>query len=73
MNKFYYVISILFTQIVGAQTYKNTEPFIHTYSIVARDSLTGDMAVAVQSHYFNVGSVVTYGKAGVCVGATQVV
>jgi uncharacterized Ntn-hydrolase superfamily protein len=71
MNKFYYVISILFTQIVGAQTYKNTEPFIHTYSIVARDSLTGDMAVAVQSHYFNVGSVVTYGKAGVGVVATQ--
>lgn len=71
MNKFYYLIAILFAQNVVAQTYKNTEPFVHTYSIVARDSLTGAMAAAVQSHYFSVGSVVTYGKAGVGVVATQ--
>ena len=44
---------------------------VHTYSIVARDSITGEMGVAVQSHWFSVGSVVTWGAAGVGVVATQ--
>lgn len=57
--------------ILTAQFFKKSEPFTHTYSIVARDSMTGDMAVAVQSHWFSVGSVVTYGKAGIGVVATQ--
>lgn len=43
----------------------------HTYSIVAIDPETGDMGVAVQSHWFSVGSVVTWGEAGVGVVATQ--
>ena len=30
------------------------DPFAHTYSIVARDSITGEMAVGVQSHWFSV-------------------
>lgn len=47
------------------------EPFAHTYSIVARDPQTGQMGVAVQSHAFSVGSVVTWGEAGVGVVATQ--
>lgn len=42
-----------------------------TYSIVARDPDTGLMGVAVQSHWFSVGSVVTWGEAGVGVVATQ--
>ncbi|MEM0121055.1 MAG: DUF1028 domain-containing protein [Thermoprotei archaeon] len=42
-----------------------------TYSIVARDKNTGIMGVGVQSHYFSVGSVVTWGRAGVGVVATQ--
>lgn len=42
-----------------------------TYSIVAREQETGRMGVAVQSHYFSVGSVVTWGEAGVGVVATQ--
>lgn len=42
-----------------------------TYSIVARDPDTGEMGVAVQSHWFSVGSVVTWGEAGVGVVATQ--
>jgi len=42
-----------------------------TYSIVARDKRTGIMGVGVQSHYFSVGSVVTWGRAGVGVVATQ--
>ncbi len=42
-----------------------------TYSIVARDKKTGIMGVGVQSHYFSVGSVVSWGRAGVGVVATQ--
>ncbi|HZW62751.1 MAG TPA: DUF1028 domain-containing protein [Flavobacteriaceae bacterium] len=56
---------------IFSQGFKKSEPFVHTYSIVARDSVTGEMGVAVQSHWFSVGSVVTYGKAGVGVVATQ--
>src|SRR6266536_1025752 len=37
----------------------------HTYSIVARDPDNGQLGVAVQSHYFSVGSVVTWAEAGV--------
>ena len=44
---------------------------VHTYSIVARDPETGEMGVAVQSHWFSVGSIVTWGEAGVGVVATQ--
>jgi uncharacterized Ntn-hydrolase superfamily protein len=44
---------------------------VHTYSIVARDSITGDIGVAVQSHWFSVGSVVTWAEAGVGAVATQ--
>jgi len=44
---------------------------VHTYSIVARDPATGEMGVAVQSHWFSVGSNVTWGEAGVGVVATQ--
>jgi uncharacterized Ntn-hydrolase superfamily protein len=46
-------------------------PFAHTYSIVARDPLSGEMGVAVQSHWFSVGSLVTWAEAGVGVVATQ--
>ncbi|MHA1472720.1 MAG: DUF1028 domain-containing protein [Promethearchaeota archaeon] len=46
-------------------------PFTHTYSIVARDASTGEMGVGVQSHYFSVGSIVSWGESGVGVVATQ--
>jgi len=42
-----------------------------TYSIVARDKKTGEMGVAVQSHFFSVGSIVTWARAGVGAVATQ--
>jgi len=42
-----------------------------TYSIAARDAETGDLGVAVQSHYFSVGSVVPWLEAGVGAVATQ--
>jgi uncharacterized Ntn-hydrolase superfamily protein len=71
MNKIYLLIVILFTQQLFSQSYKKAEPFTHTFSIVARDSVTGEIGVAVQSHWFSVGSVVTYAKAGVGVVATQ--
>ncbi|MBK8724655.1 MAG: DUF1028 domain-containing protein [Holophagaceae bacterium] len=44
---------------------------VHTFSIVARDPRTGDLGVAVQSHWFSVGSVVTWAEAGVGAVATQ--
>lgn len=46
-------------------------PFAHTFSIVARDPATGQLGVAVQSHWFSVGSVVTWAEAGVGAVATQ--
>jgi uncharacterized Ntn-hydrolase superfamily protein len=42
-----------------------------TYSIVARDPSTGELGVAVQSHWFSVGSVVSWARAGVGAVATQ--
>lgn len=42
-----------------------------TYSIVARDPGTGELGVAVQSHWFAVGQVVPWARAGVGVVATQ--
>jgi len=46
-------------------------PLAHTFSIVARDSLTGELGVGVQSHYFSVGPVVSWAEAGVGAVATQ--
>lgn len=43
----------------------------HTYSIVAIDSATGDLGVAVQSKFPNVGGIVPWAKAGVGAVATQ--
>ena len=42
-----------------------------TYSIVARDPVSGELGVAVQSHWFSVGSVVSWAEAGVGAVATQ--
>jgi uncharacterized Ntn-hydrolase superfamily protein len=44
---------------------------VSTYSIVARDPDTGELGVAVQSHWFSVGSVVPWAEAGVGAVATQ--
>lgn len=54
-----------------SQNFFSNEPLAHTYSIVARDPETGEMGVAVQSHWFSVGSIVAWGEAGVGVVATQ--
>jgi uncharacterized Ntn-hydrolase superfamily protein len=57
--------SISYAQTIGGQ------PFTHTFSIVARDTITGDLGVAVQSHWFSVGSVVSWAEPGVGAVATQ--
>jgi uncharacterized Ntn-hydrolase superfamily protein len=44
---------------------------VATYSIVARDPGTGEMGVAVQSHWFSVGPIVPWAEAGVGAVATQ--
>ena len=47
------------------------DPLAHTFSIVARDAATGDFGVAVQSHWFQVGTAVPWAEAGVGAVATQ--
>ena len=54
-----------------AQSVRPSDPLAHTFSIVARDPNTGEMAVAVQSNWFSVGTVVAWGEAGTGVVATQ--
>jgi len=44
---------------------------VNTYSIVARDAETGQLGVAVQSHWFSVGSMVLWAEPGVGAVATQ--
>jgi len=44
---------------------------VATYSMVARDPETGQLGVAVQSHWFSVGSMVPWAEAGVGAVATQ--
>src|SRR5213083_2936694 len=44
---------------------------VHTFSIVCRDPATGELGVAVQSHWFSVGSIVAWAEAGVGAVATQ--
>jgi len=57
------------------QTSANNDPIpsrpVHTFSIVARDPATGELGVAVQSHWFSVGSIVAWAEAGVGAVATQ--
>ncbi|HET6766931.1 MAG TPA: DUF1028 domain-containing protein [Chitinophagaceae bacterium] len=56
---------------IKAQVYRSRDPLSHTFSIVARDSVTGEMGVAVQSHWFSVGTAVSWAEAGVGAVATQ--
>lgn len=72
--KHIFALLIACTSIVAAwaqplSVYK--DQLAHTYSIVARDSATGELGVAVQSHWFSVGSLVTWAEAGVGAIATQ--
>ncbi len=61
----------VFTQTTLAQFFNKDSGLAHTFSIVARDPVTGEMAVGVQSHWLSVGTAVSWGEAGVGVVATQ--
>lgn len=56
---------------VGVAPGPHTVRPVATYSIVARDGKTGEMGVAVQSHWFSVGPIVPWAEAGVGAVATQ--
>ena len=71
MKKILTVLLLLNGYVLTAQVYKANQQLVHTFSIVARDSVTGEMALGVQSHWFSVGTSVSWGEAGVGVVATQ--
>jgi uncharacterized Ntn-hydrolase superfamily protein len=62
------VLASLAVSGIGAE--KPLRP-VHTYSIVALDKATGELGVAVQSHWFSVGALVPWVEAGVGAVATQ--
>ena len=55
----------------AGSTYARPLRPVHTFSIVARDPVTGEMGAAVQSHWFAVGANVIWAEAGVGAVATQ--
>ena len=65
------ILFFSFCNTSDAQFFKKDAGLAHTFSIVARDPVTGEMAVGVQSHWFSVGTAVSWGEAGVGVVATQ--
>lgn len=64
---------IISLMIIGCFIFGQTGPArpISTYSIVALDEETGQLGVAVQSHWFSVGFLVPWARAGVGAVATQ--
>ncbi|UCG53811.1 MAG: DUF1028 domain-containing protein [Candidatus Latescibacterota bacterium] len=67
------VLSLVCLVSVAQAAVVSDEPVrpVTTYSIVARDPDTGQLGVAVQSHWFSVGTVVPWVRAGVGAVATQ--
>ena len=65
-----FAVSSSLTSMLAVPTRAFERP-CHTYSIVARDSVTGELGVAVQSHWFSVGALVPWAEAGVGAVATQ--
>lgn len=76
---FLFAVSLMFAAMPRALAQQAGEPLsaprpvrpVHTYSIVARDPNTGELGVAVQSHWFSVGPIVPWAEAGVGAVATQ--
>jgi len=56
---------------IGPSHLTSTRARPGTYSIVARDATSGELGVAVQSHWFSVGAIVPWARAGVGAVATQ--
>lgn len=71
MKTILFIITVAFSLSSNAQVYSAKQPLVHTFSIVARDEKTGEMAVGVQSHWFSVGTAVPWAEAGVGAVATQ--
>jgi uncharacterized Ntn-hydrolase superfamily protein len=77
-SKMWSIFTVLLTLLIFPAAFA-TEPVVRespirpvsTYSIVARDPETGDLGVAVQSHWFSVGALVPWARAGVGAVATQ--
>ncbi len=72
MRRFLLAVLVLALAATSSQAFE-ASPLrpVNTYSIVARDPISGEMGVAVQSHWFSVGSVVPWARAGVGAVATQ--
>ncbi len=70
MRRLLVLLFLLSSSLLGQTTHK-PGPFAHTFSIVARDPQTGEIGVAVQSHWFSVGTAVPFAEAGVGAVATQ--
>ena len=64
------VLVLATLNMVFSQKLSSMRP-VSTYSIVALDETTGELGVAVQSHWFSVGFLVPWAKAGVGAVATQ--
>lgn len=64
-------LSLLATALPAGASQPSPLRPVSTYSIVARDPVTGDFGVAVQSHWFSVGPLVPWAQAGVGAVATQ--
>ena len=75
MHRILVTLIVYLLIIPGAQAGEGAAPVtgrpVHTYSIVARDPESGQLGVAVQSHWFSVGSLVPWAQAGVGAIATQ--
>lgn len=66
-----FMVPALQAQVTRSQNVSVPARPVHTYSIVARDPNTGELGVAVQSHWFSVGPIVAWAEAGVGAVATQ--
>lgn len=73
MKRSVFVCLVAVLGVASAQAGEPQEPTrpVYTYSIVARDPATGELGVAVQSHWFSVGAIVSWAEAGVGAVATQ--
>jgi uncharacterized Ntn-hydrolase superfamily protein len=69
-RSFCVVVVVALAAEAGAQSLEHVRP-AGTFSIVARDPSTGELGVGVQSHWFSVGSDVSWAEAGVGAVATQ--
>ena len=75
MHRIFVTLILYLLVMSGARAGENPAPVtgrpVHTYSIVARDPTSGQLGVAVQSHWFSVGTLVPWAQAGVGAVATQ--